>query len=378
MGSPILRGMDDQSPQKVALVIKTQSSPPLLSITHTPQTLRTENPARICVAGSGAIGGTLAVRLAMAGHDVSVIARGANLAAIRKAGLQLVDDTGTAQTHMTAEVKAADNAAFGVQDIVFLSAKAHSLRDMLPVLAPLIGEKTVIVPTLNGLPWWYFQGEGGRFEGNAVHAVDPDGALTRGLPWRQIVGCVVYITARVAEPGVVVTSNTNRVILGELSDEPGRGPNGEPGRLSALRSHLEHAGVKAEITDRIREAVWVKLMANLATNPLSVITGATLGDMHGDDGLCQIIRAVMRETLQVAALYGIRPQVDIDQLMDVARRLGQFKTSMLQDFEKRQPLELAAIGEAVVELASRYDMQIPAIRQVLSLARFRSLQNLAS
>jgi 2-dehydropantoate 2-reductase len=185
------------------------------------------------------------------------------------------------------------------------------------------------------------------------------------LPWRSVIGCVVYIAAHVVEPGVVVTTNANRVVLGEPSHRPSD-------RLTALCERLAHAGIAAEATNRIREAIWVKLMANLATNPLSVVTGATLDQLHGDAGLRRIIETVMRETLQVAHAYGVHPAVDIDQLLETGRRLGKFKTSMLQDYEKRQPLELAAIGDAVVELAARYDIPLPATQQILSLARFQS------
>lgn len=324
-------------------------------------------PARICVAGSGAIGGTLAARLALAGHDVSVIARGATLAAIRGSGLRLVDTTVAADTPLRADVRAAERAEFGVQDIVFVSVKAHGLRDMLPQLAPLIGERTSVIPTINGLPWWYFQGEGGQFDSEPVRAVDPEGALLRALSWRHIVGCVVYIAAHVPEPGLVVTTNANRLVLGEPDHQLSP-------RVTALCWYLERAGIKAEATERIRDAIWIKLMANLATNPLSVVTGGTLSQLHSDEGTRGIIRTIMQETLSVGRAYGVQPAVDIEQLLTQGLKLGAFKTSMLQDFEKGQPLELVGIGDAVVELAARADIPIPATRQMLALARFRSQQ----
>jgi 2-dehydropantoate 2-reductase len=346
MAAPASRGAVELSDTRVAT-----GPSPVASLTS----------ARICVAGSGAVGGTLAARLALAGHHVSVIARGAHLAAIRTAGLRLIDSAGP----MIAEVDAADHAAFGVQDIIFVSVKAHGLKDMLPQLAPMIGADTVVVPTINGLPWWYFQGEGGRFDGEAVHAVDPDGALLRLLPWRHLVGCVVYIAAHVAEPGVIVSSNVSRIVLGELDHRPSA-------RLTTLCARLESAGITATATERIRDAVWIKLMANLATNPLSVVTGATLDQLHDDEGLCGIVRAIMQETLQVAATSGVRPDVHIDDLLAAGRGLVGFRTSMLQDFDKGQTLELAAIGDAVVELAERHDVAMPVTRHVLALARFRA------
>jgi 2-dehydropantoate 2-reductase len=323
-------------------------------------------PARICVAGSGAIGGTLAARLALAGHDVGVIARGAQLDAIRRSGLRLIDSGGSVRSERIADVKAAAQPDFGVQDIVFVAVKAHGLKDMLPLLAPMIGADTMVIPTINGVPWWYFQGEAGRFDGEAVQAVDPGGALLRMLPWQHVIGCAVYIAAHVVEPGVIVTTNANRLILGEPTHR-------HSPRLAALCRRLEQAGVRAEATDRIRDAIWVKLMANLATNPLSVVTEASLGQIHDDDGLRAIVRTIMQEALLVGRSYGAQPDVDIDQLLAQGRKLGAFKTSMLQDFEKGQPLELAAIGDAVVELAARSNIAIPATQQMLALARYRSL-----
>jgi 2-dehydropantoate 2-reductase len=324
------------------------------------------SPARICVAGSGAIGGTLAVRLSASGHNVSVIARGDHLAAIKRSGLRLIDHG----NDIVADVQASDHAAFGLQDVIFVSVKAHGLSEMLPMIAPMIGPETVIVPTINGMPWWYFQGEGGRFDGQRIHAVDPEGALQRALPWQHIVGCVVYIAAHVAGPGAIVTTNHNRIILGEPSHQPSA-------RVDALCRHLERAGVKAEATRRIRDAIWTKLMANLATNPLSVVTGATIGGIHNEEGLRRIVETIMRETLRVGQACGAQFDVDIDALMEIGRNLGPFKTSMLQDFEKGHALELAGIGDAVVELAARCDIPIPAIQMILSLARFRSQQALA-
>jgi 2-dehydropantoate 2-reductase len=251
---------------------------------------------------------------------------------------------------------------------VFVSVKAHGMKGMLPLLAPLIGPDTIVVPTINGVPWWYFQGEGGPFDGETIAAVDPDGALLRALPWRHIVGCVVYIAAHVEGPGVIVTTGANRVVLGEPSHQLSL-------RLAALCHYLEAAGVQAEPTERIRDAIWVKLMANLATNPLSVVTEATLDQLHGDEGLIAIIRSVMRETLSAGRAYGMQAEVDIDHLLAMGRKLGPFKTSMLQDFERGHPLELAAIGDAAVELAARYDIPMPATQQLLALARFRSRQH---
>ncbi len=326
-----------------------------------PKTAPSPRPARICVAGSGAVGGTLAVRLAAAGHDVSVLARGAQLEAIRASGLRLEHRDGT----IRADLRASQHADFGVQDVVFVSVKAHSLAGLLPTIMPLIGEHTIVVPTLNGVPWWYFQGTGERFEGEPVRAVDPDGELLRLLPWQRVVGSVVYIAAHVPEPGLVVTTNRNRLVLGEPSHRPST-------RVEALCRYLNGAGVVAEPTERIRDAIWTKLVSNLSCNPLSVVTGGTLQEMHDDESLRAIIAAIVREAMAVGAAYGARFTLDPVTVMNNARQLGAFKTSMLQDYERGTPLELGAIGDAVVELAARYDIPMPVTRQVLALARFRA------
>ena len=338
-------------------VITDKPSPRIFSVTE---------PVRICVAGSGAVGGTLAVRLATVGHNVSVIARGEHLAAIKKSGLRLADHG----NEIIVNVQAADRAAFGIQDVIFVSVKAHGLADMLPMIAPMVGPDTIVVPTINGLPWWYFQGEGGRFDGQRIHAVDPDGQLQRALPWQHIVGCVVYIAGHVASPGVVVTTNANRMILGEPSHQ-------RSARVDALSRHLDRAGVEAEATDRIRDAIWNKLMANLSTNPLSVVIHDTADKLHADEGLQAIVQTIMRETVAVAKAYGaqLEPDAAIAHMLDMGRKLGAFKTSMLQDFENGHSLELAAIGDAVVELAARAGISVPAVQMILALAKFRSRQS---
>jgi len=321
----------------------------------------TTHPSRrICVAGCGAIGGVLATRLAAAGHEVSVLARGAQLVEICKVGLRLTDLAGT----VNVKVAASDKARFGAQDVVFVSCKAHAMGSMLPLIKPLVGENTVIVPTINGIPWWYFQGQGGPLEGQAVPAVDPDGALLGALPWTRIVGCVVYMAAEVRAPGCIVAISPHRMILGEPSNQPSE-------RAALLCRLLNAAGIAATATERIRDEIWTKLLGNLASSPLSVLTGATLEDQAGDPDLRAIFLGIGREILAVGATYGASFAVDPTGMAEICRKLGPFKTSMLQDFEKGRPLELAAIGDTVVELASKHDIPMPVTRAILSLTRFR-------
>ncbi len=314
---------------------------------------------RICIAGAGAIGGVLAVRLAQAGHDVSVLARGDHLAAIRAGGLLLNNEAPVA-------LPAANAAGFGTQDVVFLTVKAHSLEALLPGLAPLIGSQTILVPTLNGIPWWYFQGEpDSPWLGEVVRAVDPLGRLLAALEWRRIVGAVAYMAAEVAGPGHIVAAAPFRLVLGEPA-------NGGSERLDRLVAMLNQAGFTAVGSQRIRDEIWTKLVANLASNPLSVVTGATLAQIFGPGDLREIAQAVMREAMLVAACYGARITIDPWRLIELGRQRGSFRTSTLQDYTKGRTLELAGIGDAVVELAARYEVPMPVTQTILTLARFRA------
>ncbi|WP_075257471.1 ketopantoate reductase family protein [Herbaspirillum camelliae] len=317
-------------------------------------------PLRICIAGAGAIGGTLAVRLAAAGHQVSVLARGQTLQAIREHGLTLHDLHGT--THVR---PAADHRpSFGVQDVIFLCAKSQDMADLLPQVAPMVEENTVVIPTNNGVPWWYFHREGGRFDGQTVKAVDPEGALAAALPLAQIIGSVLFITAEVESPGVIRSVNPHLMVLGEPSGEMSE-------RLLRVRAAVESAGIEARATDRIRDKLWTKIIANISTNPLSVITQGTLQQLYGLPELREVVSQIMRETLLVASSHGARVDIDPLTFLQLGEAMGEFRTSMLQDLERGRPLELAAIGDAVLEMAERYAIPMPITRAIVSLARFR-------
>ncbi|AOJ28626.1 MULTISPECIES: ketopantoate reductase family protein [Burkholderia] len=332
------------------------------------------NPSgtKICVAGAGAIGSTLAARLAASGRAVSVFARGATLGAIRRRGIELDDLSGSIRVNVPASDRADD---FDRQDIVFVCAKAHALPGLLTSIKPMLGKETVVVPAVNGVPWWYFGGEGGREHGSAgsgpdyesVRAVDPDGSLAAMLPSRQILGCVVYITAEVREPGRVVATNPHRMILGELDNRPSV-------RLEQVCALLSDAGIDTRASGRIRDDVWTKLVANLSSNPLSVITGGTLQDIYGAAELREVVVDMMGEVISVAERYGARIALNQDAFLVQGEKMGAFRTSMLQDYEKGQRLELAAIGDAVVELADRYGIPMPTTRAILALTRYRTTQ----
>ena len=322
---------------------------------------------RICIAGAGAIGCTLAARLGLAGHAVSVLARGATLQVLRRDGVCLTDREGDHQV----PVRAGDAAELGPQDILFTCTKAHDLPAMAPGLAPLITPDTVIVPALNGVPWWYFHGEGGRFANAPVKSVDPDGVLAASLPLAQVLGSVVFITAESDAPGKVHAPNPHLIMLGELDK-----PSSE--RLQDLCGVLAGAGIEARPLERIRDKLWTKIIANISTNPLSVVSGATLEEIYRPGELQDTVIAIMRETLLVAASYGARVEIDPLSFLELGAAMGPVRTSMLQDLDHGRRLELAAIGDAVLELAARFDIPMPVTRKVIALARFRGRQAAAT
>jgi len=322
--------------------------------------MTTADSMRICIAGAGAIGGTLAVRFSAAGHQVSVLARGKTLQTIRAQGLTLHDQHGVTQ----AMPVASDLPEFGVQDVIFVCAKSQDLAALLPQLAPLIGAQTVVIPTNNGVPWWYFYREGGRFDGAQVRAVDPDNRMAQAVSDDKLIGSVLFITAEVVEPGVIKSVNPHLIVLGEPSGEMSE-------RLARIRSAIEGAGIEARATDRIRDKLWTKIIANISSNPLSVITQATLQQLYGLPELREVVMQIMREALLVASSYGARVDIDPLTFVQLGEAMGPFRTSMLQDLDRGRPLELAAIGDAVLELAQRFDVPMPMTRTVISLARFR-------
>jgi 2-dehydropantoate 2-reductase len=323
---------------------------------------------RVCIVGAGAIGCTLAVRLSLGGQHVSVLARGETLSAVRRLGITLHDLEGT---HCV-QVNASDEpAALGIQDVVFICTKADALRHLLPTLAPLLGPDTIVIPAVNGVPWWYFSYQSGRFAGQHIEAVDPSGELSAAMDAQHLIGAVVFITAQVEQPAVVRSTNPHLMIFGEPRDEITE-------RLQGLCSMMEGAGVQARATDRIRDTLWTKIIANLTSNPLSVVTGATLQQIYGRAELVPGVLNVLHEALLVAAAYGARISLDPQTFLRMGEGMGAVRTSMLQDFDAGKPLELAAIGDAVVELAELQGLSMPHTRNILSLARFRSAAHKAA
>jgi 2-dehydropantoate 2-reductase len=322
---------------------------------------------RVAVVGAGGVGATLGAKLAAAGNEVVLIARGRHLAALRDSGLTLVDQVDSVSG--TYRLPASDEPAdFDEHDVVLIALKAHAIGAMLPRLRPLIGPATVVVPAINGLPWWYFHAEGGPLTGERLHSLDPDGSMFGALDCRHIVGCVVHIAAEARAPGIVHHTGGRRLILGEPD-------NADSARLRRVCAALNDAGFEAAASTNIRLDVWTKLIGNLSFNPVAALTGYLMNEICADEAVLDVIRALMREGMAVAAHYGHPPPMTPDQRIDLARQLGAAKISMLQDLEQRRPLELAAIVGAVVELAERAAIDVPTIRHVhaLTAARARTL-----
>lgn len=316
----------------------------------------------ICVFGAGAIGGFLAARLEAAGTPVSVVARGPHLAAMQADGLVL--DSGGARivTHPRA---VSDPAEIGPQDYVFLTLKAHSLEPALPQLRPLIGPATTVVAAVNGIPWWYCHGLPEPFGGRRVQSVDPHGALWEALPPPQTLGCIIYPAAEIAAPGVISHTYGDRFSLGE--------PDGSrSARAETLSRLLIDAGLKAPVRPRLRDELWVKLWGNMAFNPISALTTATLDVITGEPGIRAVARAVMLEGQAVGEALGVRFAIDVDKRIAGGAEVGRHKTSMLQDLELGRPLEIEAILGAVVEMAGWVGVPMPISTAVLELTRTRA------
>jgi 2-dehydropantoate 2-reductase len=319
---------------------------------------------RICVFGAGAIGGLMAAKLAAKGDaEVTIIARGPHLAAMRQNGLVLRSEGTETVVHPRC-VASAEEA--GPQDYVIITLKAHSLPSAAQQMQPLLGPETAIVSAVNGIPWWYFHKHpGGLYEGHRLASVDPDGSVWRLLPPERAIGCIVYPAAEVVEPGVIEHTYGDRFTLGE--------PDGSrSARVTAISEALIAAGFKAPVRPRIRDEIWVKLWGNLAFNPISALTTATLDVLIADPGQRAVARAMMVEAQGVAEALGIRFAIDVDKRIAGAAEVGAHRTSMLQDLERGRPMEIDALLGVVVELAALVGRPAPTCETVLALVRGRA------
>lgn len=318
---------------------------------------------RLCIFGAGAIGGLLAARLAAKGDvAVTVIARGPHLAAMQANGLTLRSEGHESVVHPRC-VATAEEA--GPQDTVVVTLKAHSLPAAAPLMQPLLGPDTAVVSAVNGIPWWYFHKLPGPYEDRRVASVDPGGTLWETLHPRRAIGCIVYPAAEVSAPGIIEHTYGDRFTLGE--------PDGSrSARANAFSAALVAAGFKAPVRPKIREEMWVKLWGNLAFNPLSALTGATLDIITGEADLRAVCRAMMLEAQAIAEALGTRFAIDVDKRIAGAAEVGVHKTSMLQDLERGRPLETEALLGVVVEFAALLDLPAPTCRTVLALLRTRA------
>ncbi len=320
---------------------------------------------KICVVGAGSIGGLLGVRLALAGRLLTLIARGANLAAIRAKGMKLLMHDG--QELVARDVHATDRLAeAGPQDIVILGMKAHQVEPVVDELAALLHQDTVILPMQNGIPWWYFQRHGGAHEGRVVASVDPAGRLAATIDPRRILGCVVYPAAEIAEPGVIRHIEGDRFPVGELDAQMG-GLDSE--RVRQVAEVLTGAGFKSPVLPSIRSEIWLKLWGNLTFNPISALTHSTLVDICQYPLTRELARKMMKEAQNVAAKLGIAFRVDIDKRIAGAEKVGKHKTSMLQDVEAGRDPEIDALVGAVIELGNTVGEPVPHIEAVYAMVK---------
>ena len=314
---------------------------------------------RIAVYGAGAIGGYLGALLADAGADVTLIARGPHLAAMRENGLVLVSGGRRAARRVAAT---GDPGEAGEQDYVVVALKAHSASGAVEAMRPLLGPRTAVVTAANGVPWWYFHGLDGPWRDRRLDSVDPGGRQWDGIGPERAIGCVVYPACAIDEPGVVRHIEGDRFVLGEPSGE-------KTARVERLAGLMRRAGLRAPVKARVRDAIWVKLWGNLCFNPVSALTGATLGEIGADPALRALCRAMMLEARTVGERLGARFAIDVDRRIDGAVAVGAHRTSMLQDLEKGRPLEIDALVAAVQELGRAVGAPTPTLDAVLALVR---------
>jgi 2-dehydropantoate 2-reductase len=311
------------------------------------------------IYGAGAIGAYLGAKLALAGEKVTLIARGAHFQAMQTNGVRIQSPEGDFEAWPTIS----DNpTAIGPVDFLFLTVKAHSLTEIAPKLGPLIGPDTCVISAQNGIPWWYFQKHGGPWDGSHLESVDPGGIISKAISPEQIVGCIVYPSVAIEQPGLLQHTEGNRFSIGELDGSSSQ-------RCKQLSQVLVKADLKCPIRPRIRNDLWVKLMGNVAFNPLSALTRSTLVQIATHSETRTIAKAIMSEVETVARSLDIKIPITIQQRLKGATKVGHHKTSMLQDVELARPLELESIVGAIVELADKLEIAIPHTRTIYACTK---------
>ncbi|MGA2353425.1 MAG: 2-dehydropantoate 2-reductase [Terriglobales bacterium] len=317
---------------------------------------------KFLIAGAGAIGAYIGARMANAGFDVTLFARGPHLRAMQEHGVQVKSPEGDFIAHPAI---AGSLEEVGPMDVVFLGVKAHGLPQLAPQLKPVLGPDTTVVSTQNGIPWWYFQGFDGEWEGLRLERVDPGGVISAAIPARQVVGSIVYFSTEIPSPGVIQHIEGNRISLGE--------PDGSRSdRCRRIAEALIASGLRCPVTTRLRHEIWVKVLGNASLNPVSALTRATLAQMVRDPGVASVIRSVMEEVEAVSHKLGMELPVSIDQRIAGAEKVGEHKTSMLQDLEAGRPMELEALVGAVVELGERVGLPMTCTRTIYSCTKLLS------
>lgn len=316
---------------------------------------------RICVIGAGAVGGFVGARFAFAGHEVSLVARGANLRAIRERGLTLIEADGRERVAQIAHATD-DIASLAQQDLVIVALKAHQMEPVLSQIKQLCRADTLVVPMQNGIPFWYFLKHGGPLEGTVVHSVDPQGLLAAEFNIDQLIGCVVYPATLITAPGVIRCVEGDRLPLGELDGQT-------TPRITQLAALFEDAGFKSPVLDDIRAEIWLKLWGNLSFNPLSALTHKTLAQICRFEPARDLARTLMEEAQLVAESIGITFRVSIDKRIAGAERVGEYKTSMLQDVETGREPEIDALVGSVLEIARLQHIATPHLDTVYVLVK---------
>lgn len=317
---------------------------------------------KVCIYGAGAIGGFLGVQLARAGAEVSLVARGAHLQAMRERGLKLLIEGEERVAHLACTD---DPAELGPQDFVFVALKAHSVPGVVDMMQPLLGNDTSVVTAVNGVPYWYFYKHGGSYEGSTIETVDPEGRQWRSLRPERAIGCIVYPATEVVEPGVIQHVYGDKFPIGEPSGE-------RTERVTRLGDLMDRAGLRAPVLDNIRDEMWLKLWGNLSFNPISALTHATLDVITSDEGTRAVAKAMMLEAQTIAEKLGVRFRVDVERRINGAGAVGAHKTSMLQDLERGREMEIDPLVTVVQELGRKVGVATPTIDVVLALVQQRA------
>ena len=320
---------------------------------------------RIAIVGAGAIGGWIGVRLAAAGHEVGVLARGATLAAIREHGWTLRSADGDRTARVAAS---SDPAALGEQDLIVLALKGPALPSVAPTLAPMIGRDTIVIPAMNGVPWWFMLGDAGEASRLPLESVDPGGIIAASIPYSTVVGSVVHASASVTSPGVIAHKAGNGLVLGEPNESQSE-------RLAAIASAFEAAGFDVTRSATIRRDIWYKLWGNLTMNPISALTGATCDRILDDPLVRGFVLSCMAEAQAIGNRIGCTIEESGEDRMLVTRKLGAFKTSMLQDAEAGKPLEIDQLISAPREIAQVLGIPTPSLDALLGMTRQFAISN---